>query len=185
MSKREADAELVARAKSGDEAAFSEIYEQNYNAIYKYVYFRVTDVAIAEDITSDTFVRLVRKIDTFTPKRPILAWLYTIAGNLVKDHYRRSSRASFTELDERLSSGKNDPLLATHTELNADYLKQALSKLTEEQRMVIILKFVEARSNADVGRVLGKSEGAIKSLQHRALDSLRKILIQDGLDDLY
>lgn len=185
MSKSAADAALVERAKAGDEAAFTEIYEQNYHAIYKYVYFRVSDVALAEDITSDVFVRLVKKIDTFVPKRPILAWLYTIAGNLVKDHYRRSSRATFSELDERLPSGKNDPAAATQVELTADYLKNALSHLTEEQQQVIVLKFVEMRSNADAADILGKSEGAVKSLQHRALDALKKLLVQEGRKDWY
>ena len=88
MSQREA--QLIERAKQGDSAAFRELYEQNYSKIFSYIYRRVSNQHLAEDLAGDVFVRLVTKIDTYEHRgRPLLAWLYTVAGNLVRDHHRK------------------------------------------------------------------------------------------------
>ncbi|GAB4282940.1 MAG: hypothetical protein Kow0080_36890 [Candidatus Promineifilaceae bacterium] len=170
------DPDLVRRAKQGDRAAFAAIYDRHYRAVFNYIFYRVGDTPLAEDLTADVFVRLVEKIHTFTPDRPILAWLYTIARNRVIDHHRRNGRATLVSLDDNLDAAEDDPAAAADAHLRHAALTAALSQLTEEQRLVILLKFVEECSNACAAAVLGKTEGAVKSLQHRALAALERIL---------
>lgn len=172
------EATLVAHAKQGEAAAFEQIYDQHRQPIFNYIFFRVGDNELAEDLTSDVFVRMVDKIDTYTQNgRPLAAWLYTIARNLVIDHHRRDSQLTWVPLDERLIEAReHNPAKATDRSLLQDCLMKALQHLTEEQRQVILLKFVERRSNAEVGGLLGKTEGSIKSLQHRALAALKRAL---------
>lgn len=176
------EAHLVKRAQQGDQAAFTAIYDQYYDAVYTYLYYRVSDTAVAEDLTADVFVRLVQHIHTFTPSdKPILAWLYTIAANLLTDHRRKNGRYTWLPLDEALTVSESDPSRLIHQNWQQNRLLAALRELTEEQQLVILLKFVEKWSNAAIADHLGKTEGAIKSLQHRALDSLRRILERDGM----
>lgn len=171
------DAALIRRAQQGDQAAFVEIYERSYASVYTYVYYRLSDPALAEDLTADVFVRLVSKIHTFTHAgRPILAWLYTIASHLVTDHYRRNGRVKHLPLKDHLRARDGDPAQIAHLHLTRDRLSAALERLTEDQRQVILFKFIEGRSNAEVAALLGKNEGAVKALQHRALAALRRLL---------
>ena len=176
VSKRDAD--LVKRAKQGDPDAFREIYEQTYSKIYSYVYYRVTDRETAEDIAAEVFVRLVRKIDTYQDRgRPLLAWLYTIAGNLVRDFHRRNSRVQWMPIEDReLVSDDVGPSAATNMSLDRDMLADAINQLTEDQAQVVLLKFVEGRSNAEVAEMIGKNEGSVKSLQHRAIRAMRRYM---------
>lgn len=174
------DVGLVRRAQAGDQAAFVAIYEQYQPPVYTYVYYRVGEAALAEDLTAEVFVRLVDKIHTFTPgERPILAWLYTIAGNLITDHYRHNGRVTLLPLDEERDVSEVDPAQLAQSHLAQEKLLAAMRQLTEEQRQVVLLKFVDRRSNAEVGAILGKSEGAIKALQHRALAALRRALVEE------
>jgi RNA polymerase sigma-70 factor (ECF subfamily) len=177
------DAELVRRAKDGDESALVEIYNQCQAPVYRYIYYRVGDAALAEELAAEVFVRLVGKIDTFREQgRPILAWLYVIAHNLVSDHQRRHGRVAHYPLDEAMAADEQGQpsAVAESREIRA-HLQTALGSLTEPQRQVILLKFMEERSNAEVAEILGKDEGSVKSLQHRALAALRRILSSSGL----
>ncbi len=172
------DTSLIKRAKRGDPAALEEIYEQSYPSIYTYIFYRVGSTELTEDLTAEVFVRLVDKIDTFTQRgRPILAWLYTIARNLVADHHRRAGRMDLLPLEERIlpDSAKN-PAQIVERHLTNEDLVVALQHLTEAQRQVILLKFFGDHSNKEVGALLDKTEGAVKSLQHRALAALRRVL---------
>jgi RNA polymerase sigma-70 factor (ECF subfamily) len=174
------DADLIRRAKDGDESAVVEIYNQCQAPVYRYVYYRVGSTALAEELTADVFVRMVDKIGSFRDVgRPILAWLYAIARNRVIDYQRAQSREEWLSLDETLPASEDGQphRVAESAELRSTLLA-ALEHLTETQRQVILLKFMEARSNAEVAEILGKEEGAIKSLQHRALASLRRTLIR-------
>jgi RNA polymerase sigma-70 factor (ECF subfamily) len=122
---------------------------------------------------------MVEKIDSYRFRgKPLLAWLYTIARHMVIDHYRKNSRTpNFTQLDERIDAGDNgDPIKLTNRQLAADCLRRALAQLTELQRDLIIGKFIDERSNKEVAQLLGRTEGAIKSLQHRALNSLKRAI---------
>jgi RNA polymerase sigma-70 factor (ECF subfamily) len=170
------EAELIQRAKNGESAAFSEIYDRHQPAIYRYIFYRVSTEAVAEDLTSEVFVRMVDGIDDFTYQgRPLLAWLYTIARNLVNDHHRSAGRGEMVPLDESLEASVPDPEGAADLALNQRRLAAALDQLTEGQRQVLMLKFIEELDNRTVAQVLNKSYGAVKALQHRGLASLRRI----------
>jgi RNA polymerase sigma-70 factor (ECF subfamily) len=130
---------------------------------------------VAEDLAGEVFVRLVEKIDQFTYRgRPLLAWLYTIARNLVVDHHRRNGKATMVPLDERLVANSVDPEDAASLTLSQRRLVVALRELTEEQRQVVVLKFFEGLDNQTVAMIVDKSVGAVKSLQHRGLAALRR-----------
>jgi len=175
------EARLIQRAKKGDSAAFAEIYELCQPPIYRYIYYRVSDVSTAEDLTADVFVRLVEKIDRFTYRgRPLLAWLYTIARNLITDHHRRVGQATMLPLDEQLVADSDDLEQAAERGLAQRRLAAALPHLTKDQQQVIILKFIEGLDNAEVAQMLDKPVGAVKSLQHRALAALRRVLEKNG-----
>jgi len=175
------EAKLIKRAKEGDPAAFAEIYDRHHSPIYRYIFFRVGSEATAEDLTSEVFVRMVEKIDQFTYRgRPLLAWLYTIARNLVAGHHRYFEKHEVLPLDEGLRANAINPEKAANLALNQRNLAAALEKLTEWQRQVIILKFFEGMDNQTVAEIMDKSVGAVKSLQHRGLAALRRIFDQQN-----
>lgn len=176
------ETKLIRRAQQGDPAAFAEIYDRHQPAVYRYIYYRVRDTATAEDLTGEVFVRLVEKIDAFTYRgRPVLAWLYTIARNLVTDHRRQAARATMLPLEEQLVAKDDDVERAAEHGLTQRRLAAALVRLTQDQRQVILLKFVEGLNNNEAARVLDKPVGAVKSLQHRALAALRRVLERNHL----
>jgi RNA polymerase sigma-70 factor (ECF subfamily) len=178
MSKDET--RLIQRAKEGDPAAFAEIYDLHQPAVYHYTLCRVGDAVVAEDLTSEVFARLVEKIDHFTYQgRPLLAWLYTIARNLITDHQRRAVQKTMLPPYERLMTEADDLEQKVERGLARQRLVAALPSLTQDQRQVIHLKFIKGLDNAETARTLGKSVGAIKSLQHRALAALRRTLEKD------
>src|SRR5512136_1324465 len=165
--------DLVRRAQDYDPVAFGEIYERYYLGVYKYVYYRVGDQSLAEDLTMEVFVKSMEAIDTFSFRGvPFSAWLYRIASNLVIDHFRRQPEQPELSLEEKLVAGVEHPMQSLDTELSHQVLQRALSELTDDQQQVIVLKFVDGLSNLEVAQILGKTEGAVKSLQHRALAAL-------------
>jgi len=175
------EAELIRRAQTGDREAFAAIYDRHRQAILTYTYFRVSDQAAAEDLAAEVFVRMVAGIRRYRHRgKPILAWLYTIARHLLADYYRRNRRGARLPLDERLVAGSGNPVAAVEGQLAADCLQRALRRLSEAQRQVIVAKFVEDRSNREVADLLDKTEGAVKSLQHRALAALRRAIEKEG-----
>jgi RNA polymerase sigma-70 factor (ECF subfamily) len=175
------EAKLVQRAKKGDPAAFADIYEQCQPAIYRYIFYQVGgNSAVAEDLTSEVFVRLVEKIDHFTYRgRPLLAWLYTIARNLITDHRRKVQKAQPLELDHQRIPSTLNVETAVENALTQNQVITAITQLTDDQSQVIVLRFIEGLDNKTVASILGKSVNAVKALQHRALASLRRILDQD------
>jgi RNA polymerase sigma-70 factor (ECF subfamily) len=180
MSHSSDDARLVARAQEGELAAVAEIYERHHAAVYRYVFYRVGDASTAEDLTGTVFVRVVENIDRFVYRgRPLLTWVYTIARNVVVDHHRRTGGPVIVPLDERLESGAADVERAAEHALTQQRLARALSRLTEDQRQVIVLKFIEEMSNEEAAETLAKTVGAVKSLQHRGLAALQRILADD------
>jgi RNA polymerase sigma-70 factor (ECF subfamily) len=175
------DKRLVKRAQDGDRRAVATLYAEYQARVYRYIAYRVGDTALAEDLTADVFVSLVRNIDAYESRgRPFLAWLYTIAGNACKMHYRRQNLAEFEPLPEEMIDSKTNPEDATHLRLTHERLLAAMPRLTESQRQVILLKFIEGLNHAEVAAILGKTEGAIRVLQHRALAALRRALIEEG-----
>jgi RNA polymerase sigma-70 factor (ECF subfamily) len=169
---------LIERAKAYNEEALSELYRRHANAIFRYVYYRVGDQAVAEDLVGDIFVRALEGLPTYQDTgRPFEAWLYRIAQARVVDHYRRKNVRRLAPLDERLPAGDAadlDQLVAHQDDVRRVW--EALHDLTEDQQQVISLRFIAGYSTAETSDMLGKTEGAVKALQHRALASLRRLL---------
>ena len=172
---------LIRRAKDGDGAAFKTIFDEHYPTIFRYVVYRVGTEETAEDLANEVFLRLVDGIDGFTyTGRPLIAWLYTIARNLVNDHHRRRGRARWVALDEGLEAATPDPEERAALALDCGRLAQALEQITEDQRQVIVLRFLQGLDNHTVAQILDKSYGAVKALQHRGLAALRRQLDLGG-----
>jgi RNA polymerase sigma-70 factor (ECF subfamily) len=178
--KLEDESDLIRLAQQGEAEACAVLYDRHYDAVYRYCYYRVSDVAQAQDLTSEVFVRMVENLDTYRARgRPLLAWLYTIARNLITDMHRHNGKAAHVSLEDVTTfeqDGRRDMAHRVDRRLQADCLAAALHHLTEEQRQVILLRFMEDYRNGQVARILDKSEGAVKALQHRALKSLRRAL---------
>jgi RNA polymerase sigma-70 factor (ECF subfamily) len=174
---------LIQAAQQGDDEACTVLYNRHYDAVYRYCYYRVGNVDLAQDLTSEVFVRMVDKLDTFKARgRPLLAWLYTIARNLITDMQRQQGKPALRPLNEASGLQTSDEVELSKgmdRKLEANCLAAALRHLTEEQRRVILLKFMEDLSNKQVARMLGKTEGAVKSLQHRALRALRRAIAKE------
>ena len=169
--------ELIRRAQEFDEEALGWLYELFYPKLYNYAYLQLGDIQQAEDLASEVLLRVLESLKGYRFRGvPLAAWVFRIARNCLIDLHRRRQRRPQVELYEGIPNGRDSPQAATERAIAQSELRLALTKLTEEQRQVIILKFVEGMDNASVARVLGRSQGAVKSLQHRALVSLRKIL---------
>jgi RNA polymerase sigma-70 factor (ECF subfamily) len=181
-----ADAEMAALLKSaqcGDPAAFDRIYNLYADKIFRYLYARLGQREVAEDLTADVFVRMIQafprfKVNSARPVASFSAWLYCLAGNLLRDQYRRQKHRDHLDLAEHLDVDSGAPGL--HDVLAADEnnrdLLQAITRLNDEQRSVLLWRFGENLSVQDVAEMMGKSAGAVKALQHRALAALRRIM---------
>jgi RNA polymerase sigma-70 factor (ECF subfamily) len=174
--------ELLRRAQTNEPAALDRLYRLYADKVYRYIWYRVGDQHTAEDLTGEVFVRMVQHIRGFRPPRehPVAAfsgWLFRIAGNCIRDHHR------------------HETLVRTHAEQNAPYdavngpwdgafervaqrqdLLTAINQLSESQREVLYYRFVADLTSAQTAAIMGKPESAIKALQHRALNSLRRLL---------
>ncbi len=170
------DLNLVRQA-AVDPQAFGELYERHVRRIYAYVYYRTGNHHDAEDLTERVFQRALGHVSEFQDMGvPFSAWLYRIAHNLVANWHRDRSRRPTVTLDDRSASG----ISSVHPEAEAEaseeraLLLAAVRSLPPERQQLLILKFVERMSNAEVGQVMGRTEGAIKSLYHRTLSTLRE-----------
>jgi RNA polymerase sigma-70 factor (ECF subfamily) len=174
------DKRLVKQAQQGDRRAVAALYAEYQARVYRYITYRVGDPALAEDLTADVFTSMVRNIGQYEFRgRPFLAWLYTIAGNTCKMYYRRQNLAEFEPLPEEMIDSETNPEDAAHLLLTHERLLAAMPRLTESQRQVILLKFIEGLSNSEIAAILERTEGAIRILQHRALAALRQALVEE------
>lgn len=169
--------DVIDRARSGDRAAFAELYDTHVDSVYRYLMYRVREPSDAEDLASEVFTRAFANIHRYKWQgKSFLAWLYTIARNAVTDRRRRDRPT--VELDNAYGLAAQGPTahdLAVRGE-NVEALRGAVKHLTGEQQEVLVLRFVENLSSREVASILGKNEGAIRALQFRALCRLRKIL---------
>lgn len=182
MSDRDDEARLVQRAKT-DAEAFGELYERYVKRIYNYVYYRTGNSSEAEDLTARVFQRAIMHLPAYRDQGlPFSAWLYRIAHNLVANWHRDQARRQFISLDDQAAAGlaAEEPDLPAVSVEERERLRRALRQLPQERQQLIILKFVESLPNAEIGRVMGRSEGAIKSLYHRTLLALRDELVREG-----
>lgn len=174
---------LVRRAQDGDAEAFGLLYDHYVTMVHRYVYHRVGDRATAEDVTSETFVRALRRIDSLSFQgRDVGAWLVTIARNIVLDHVKSSryrlevATADMRDAD-RATDGPEDAVVAHMT--NRELLA-CVQQLGSEQQECIVLRFIHGLSVSETAEIMGKKDGAIKALQHRAVRRLAGLL-PDGL----
>lgn len=168
---------LLERAKAYDLAALAELYDRYAPRMYAYIYRRVSDAALAEDLTSELFLRVVRAIQNERAWRDsFIAWLYRIAHNLVVDHYRRQPLASPISLDEALVALDDDPASIVEDAVAQDCVRRAICRLTAHQQEVLTLRFGEGLTARETARVMEKTTGAVEALQHRAVAALRRIL---------
>ena len=168
------ETEVILRAKAYDPDALGTLYERHYQGIYRYVYYRVGDSCLAEDLTADIFMKMLHGIESYSIQGvPFSAWLYRIARNRIIDHMRRQPEKTDVSLEEARVESIASGETTLENALQRDELLKAVQVLTDDQRQVILLKFIEDLDNASIAAILGKTEGAVKSLQHRALDTLR------------
>jgi RNA polymerase sigma-70 factor, ECF subfamily len=167
--------ELVARAQDGDRDALEELYLEHFDRIYSYLHMTVGNRHDAEDLTTQTFLKMLESIGRFRwGTAPFSAWLFRIAHNLAMDHFRSRRRWQPEEEvpePELVESSAEDEAMRV---LSSENMFDLNDQLSDEQRQVLNLKFVFDFSNLEAATILGKTEGAIKSLQHRALASLQK-----------
>ena len=171
--------ELVRRAQAGDAEGFGLLYDRYVDVVFRFLHHRVGDRATAEDFTSETFVRALRRIDSLSFQgRDVGAWLVTIARNIVLDHVKSSryrlevSTADMRDAD-RATDGPEEAVLQRLT--NAELLA-GVQQLSDEQRECLVLRFLQGLSVAETAAAMGKKDGAVKALQHRAVRRLASLL---------
>lgn len=170
---------LVARAQRGDADAFGALYDRYLDLVFRYVYYRVGTKALAEDLVSETFLRALRRIGTFEWQgRDFAAWLVTIARNIVADHYKSGRyRLEISTADMLDADRADDGIEAGVLEgITNTTLLDAVKKLNDEQQECVVLRFLQGMSVLETAQAMGKSEGAIKALQYRAVRSLGRML---------
>lgn len=168
---------LLERARSYDSTALGELYDRYAGRIYTYVYSHVGNEELAEDLTAEVFIKMLDAIKANKLwQLSFSGWLYRIAHNAIVDYYRRNDPRRGLPLDERIVAASDDPVALVDGIITNQAVSVALSRLTEEQKSVIELKFFEGFSNLEVASIMGKTEGAVKSLQFRALAAMRRIL---------
>ncbi|MEO6886504.1 MAG: sigma-70 family RNA polymerase sigma factor [Jatrophihabitantaceae bacterium] len=170
---------LVARAQAGDGEAFGELYDKYVDVVFRFIYFRVNDRGLAEDFTSETFLRALRRITTISYQgRDIGAWFVTIARNIVLDHMKSARRRLEITTADTLEGGHHEPspeatVLAS---LTSERLMTAIRTLGAEQQECIMLRFIQGFSVSETAHAMGKNDGAIKALQHRAVRKLAELV---------
>lgn len=176
---------LIDRATAGDREAFGELYERYINRVYRHVFYMVNDVDVAQDLTEQTFLRALEAIQRYEKRGiPLLAWLLRIARNLSLNNQRvQRNNSSIRKNSEDAVAAS--PESCCEAKLNGEEVRQAVGALEGDQRQVIVLRFMDGLSYADVARVLGKSVGAVRVAQYRALRALRRRLEDGNLGQHY
>ena len=177
------DSELIRQAIAGDTDAFGTLYERYMTAIYRYIYFRLGDARVSEDLTGTTFLRVWESLDRFQPDRiSFRSWLYRVAHNLLVDRYRTQKPVGrlddFTILDRQ-----PNPEHRLIDDEESRMIAKAISHIKPEYQEVLSLRFISELSHVETARIMGRSEGAVRVLQHRALKALRKSLSQTAKKD--
>lgn len=169
---------LLERAQTYDEEALSTLYRQYADLVYRYIYYRVGEQTVAEDLLSDVFVRVLQDLPSYRDTgAPFEAWLYRIAHARVVDYYRRQKVRKTVPFDQIvITDNEADPALRIGDSDDARRVWAAVNQLSTDQQQVVSLRFIAGYSSAQVARVLNKTEGAVKALQHRALTALRRLL---------
>jgi RNA polymerase sigma-70 factor (ECF subfamily) len=179
-------ADLVARSQAGEPEAFGLLYDRYVDLVYRYIYYRVGSPTLAEDLVSETFLRALRRIDSFTWQgRDFAAWLVTIARNLIADHFKSGRYRLEITTEDILESGPTQttdgPESLVLDSLTNATLLSAVKKLNPEQQECIVLRFLQGLSVNETALAMGKNDGAIKALQYRAVRALARLLPEDSV----
>ncbi|MDP3993804.1 MAG: sigma-70 family RNA polymerase sigma factor [Candidatus Doudnabacteria bacterium] len=175
--------ELVSKAAKGDSVAFGQIYELYFEKVYRFIYYRTNHRQTAEDLVADTFVRVWNKISAIEDSASFNGWIYQIARNLLIDYYRsRKIDVDISTLENVLEYEDN---IVDRANLSFQQKKffAVLGELTSDEQLVIKLKFFDEFDNREIGEMLGKTEGAIRVIQHRAISELKELLNEDNEDE--
>lgn len=186
MDSPQNEGQLIAKAQTGDTNAVSALYEAYVQPIFQYVSYRVDSHMVAEDITAEVFLRMVRGLKDYQDRGlPFGAWLFRIAANLVHEYHRQGKRIQFSLFSGNEQSDDTDPFDHLARKEEHQHLTQALQALSDEYQDVLILRFMKNLSHAEVASILDKSETAVRSLQHRALKALGEQLGSSGKQRSY
>jgi RNA polymerase sigma-70 factor (ECF subfamily) len=178
---RDDEVRLIQQAKQGDKRAISALYQRHVDLVYRYVWARVQDEAVAEDLTAQVFLKALEALPSYEPSgKPFAAWLYRIAYARVVDHWRQRDRRVEVPLDEALPARGPKPGEFIEAEGDWGQAIDLLAQLTDDQQDVMILRFIGELSLAEVAETVGKTVGATKAIQHRALASLARMLETQG-----
>lgn len=168
---------LLAKARALDSDALAEVHDRYYAPIYRYVIYKVSDSQVAEDLTSEVFVRLLSALQDHTaPSRTLRGWLYGVASRVVSDYHRKQYRRTLVEIDDSLPSRREGPTTVVADTLTWEAVQEAITELTEAQQEVIALRFGLELPIRETAQLLGKTEGAVKQLQARAVAALARQL---------
>lgn len=173
---------LLHRARSLDQDALAEVHNKYYDSIYRYIAFRVNDAQTAEDLTSEVFLRLLNALrDKSAPQNTLRGWLYGVASRVLKEHYRRKKRDSFTLLHEDIPANEQNLDHQVDAILQNENLQAVMNGLTEDQQNVLALRFGFGMPIQEVANTMGKSEGSIKMLQARAIAAISQRFMLQGV----
>ncbi len=173
------DVQLIELVQNGEAEAFGELYERYVQTIFRFIYARLDDRQDAEDLTEEVFLRVWQALPDYREQGvPFLAFLFRIARNAVIDFYRTSGRSGYQEsIDETpIHDLQADPGEVAIANLEHQEIRQILDTLRDDYRMVLVLRFLSELSPEETAQVMGRSIGAVRVLQHRALSALRNIL---------
>jgi RNA polymerase sigma-70 factor, ECF subfamily len=169
---------LVQRAQKQDTAAFAKLYEVYFDKIYRYIALKIRNETEAEDMTQQVFMKALKSISSYKNQGvPFSSWLYRIAHNLTIDYFRKNRKATVPIDDLPLAAVGGDPQKMVEQKMDVEELAVAIKKLTPSQQEVLSLRFTGDLSINECAEIMGKSEGAIKALQHSAVIALRKVLV--------
>jgi len=179
--KRAKELDLIRRAKQGDKQAIGELYRLHVDVIYRYIWGRVRDESVTEDLTAQVFLKALEGLPTYEPSgKPFVAWLYSIAYARIVDHWRKHERRVEVPLEETFPARDLRPEEFLEAEADWATAIDLLAQLTDDQQDVIIMRFIGEMSLAQVAETLGKTVGATKAIQYRALASLARLLEECG-----
>ena len=168
---------LLSRARTLDKDALTQIHDRYYEAIFRYISFRVSNLQSVEDLTGEVFVRFLHALrEKSAPQNTIRGWLYGTASRVVKEHYRREGRATFTPLNDGLADEQVDLAEKTQAKFDKESLQQSITELTDQQQHVLAMRFGQGMAIREVAEVMNKSQGSIKMLQARAIAALGRKL---------
>jgi RNA polymerase sigma-70 factor (ECF subfamily) len=170
---------VISRARQGDVAAVGRLYQTYSGPVYRYLLYRLGSVEIAEDLTAEVFLKMIKALPDYWPlKAPFRAWLFQIARNLAVDQFRKMKVRDHVNLNEELAASGESPDTIAERQLTSDRLLEALEDLSQSQRDVVVMRFVADMPIAEVAAAVGKSQSAVKALQLRGLQELRAILAE-------